>query len=185
MKKNLTRWPFYWLLPWSRRQQDDERLRLEAQRGGLELQGLQSHEVPWNQERATLLQEVRFFRRNTIIFYMKLRWILTHWRLARKDDPGEETVHPEVSRGVFGGTALNPASLWGDPIRMQVSDWWFKPVGQFFLCFFSVSWLIKLCEIRVLPVWFCFSHNEQSPQRSQSSLTITVTSELSVDGQFL
>ncbi|KAE8290683.1 Microtubule cross-linking factor 1 [Larimichthys crocea] len=79
-------------------QQDDERLRLEAQRGGLELQGLQSHEVPWNQERATLLQEVRFFRRNTIIFYMKLRWILTHWRLARKDDPGEETVHPEYEK---------------------------------------------------------------------------------------
>ncbi|TKS79544.1 Microtubule cross-linking factor 1 [Collichthys lucidus] len=79
-------------------QQDDERLRLEAQRGGLELQGLQSHEVPWNQERATLQQEVRFFRRNTIIFYMKLRWILTHWRLARRDDPGEETVHPEYEK---------------------------------------------------------------------------------------
>ncbi|XP_067462529.1 microtubule cross-linking factor 1 isoform X1 [Thunnus thynnus] len=79
-------------------QQEDERLRLEAQRGGLELQGLQSHEVPWTQERTMLQQEVRLFRRNTIIFYMKLRWILMHWRLGRKDDSGEEAVHPEFEK---------------------------------------------------------------------------------------
>lgn len=80
--------------------QEDECLRLEAQRGGLELQGLQSHEVPWTQERAMLQQEVRLFRRNTIIFYMKLRWILMHWRLGRRDTPREEAVHPEVSQGI-------------------------------------------------------------------------------------
>ncbi|XP_074508042.1 microtubule cross-linking factor 1 isoform X1 [Sebastes fasciatus] len=79
-------------------QQEDERLRLEAQRGGLELQGLQTHEVPWPQERAMLQQEVRLFRRNTIVFYMKLRWILTHWRLGHKDDSGEETVQPEFEK---------------------------------------------------------------------------------------
>lgn len=84
--------------PWSLLQQEDERLCLEAQRGGLELQGLQSHEVPWTQERAMLQQEVRLFRRNTIIFYMKLRWILMHWRLGRKDTSREET--PEVSQGI-------------------------------------------------------------------------------------
>ena len=74
-------------------------MRLEAQRGALELQGLQSHDVPWTQERALLQQEVRLFRRNTIIFYMKLRWILMHWRLGRKDDSREEMGHQEVSRG--------------------------------------------------------------------------------------
>ncbi|XP_040911861.1 microtubule cross-linking factor 1 isoform X2 [Toxotes jaculatrix] len=79
-------------------QQEDDLLRLEAQRGALELQGLQSHEVPWVQERAMLQQEVRLFRRNTIIFYMKLRWILMHWRLSRKDDSGEETVNPEFEK---------------------------------------------------------------------------------------
>ncbi|XP_069366683.1 microtubule cross-linking factor 1 isoform X2 [Paralichthys olivaceus] len=78
--------------------QEDELLCLEAQRGGLELLGLQSHEVPWAQERALLQQEVRLFRRNTIIFYMKLRWILTHWRLSRKDDSAEETAHPEFEK---------------------------------------------------------------------------------------
>ncbi|XP_054869993.1 microtubule cross-linking factor 1 isoform X2 [Amphiprion ocellaris] len=78
--------------------QEDERLRLEAQREGLELQGLQSLEAPWPQERAALQQEVRLFRRNTVIFYMKLRWILMHWRLGRKDESGEETVHPELEK---------------------------------------------------------------------------------------
>lgn len=78
-------------------QQDDERLRLEAQREGLELQGLQTHEVPWAQERAMLQQEVRLYRRNIIIIYMKLRWILMHWRLGRKEDSGDDAVHPEVS----------------------------------------------------------------------------------------
>ncbi|XP_069014021.1 microtubule cross-linking factor 1 isoform X1 [Embiotoca jacksoni] len=79
-------------------QQEDERLRLEAQREGLELQGLQSHDVPWVQERATLQQEVRLFRRNTVIFYMKLRWILMHWRLGSKDDGGDEATHPEFDK---------------------------------------------------------------------------------------
>uniref|UniRef100_UPI0037E84019 microtubule cross-linking factor 1 isoform X2 n=1 Tax=Semicossyphus pulcher TaxID=241346 RepID=UPI0037E84019 len=79
-------------------QQEDERLRLEAQRGSLELQGLQCHEVPWTQERTLLQQEVRLFRRNTIIFYMKLRSILMHWRLGRKDESGEETGPTEFEK---------------------------------------------------------------------------------------
>uniref|UniRef100_A0A672IXZ4 Microtubule crosslinking factor 1 n=1 Tax=Salarias fasciatus TaxID=181472 RepID=A0A672IXZ4_SALFA len=77
----------------------DHRLRLEVQREGLDLpglQGLQGLEVPWAQERAALQQEVRLFRRNSIMVYMKLRWILTHWRLGRRDDPGDEAPHQEV-----------------------------------------------------------------------------------------
>nr|XP_043878201.1 microtubule cross-linking factor 1 isoform X2 [Solea senegalensis] len=70
----------------------------QAQRAGLELQGLQSHDVPWTQERTLLQQEVRLFRRNTIIFYMKLRWILMHWRLSRKDYTREEAGHPEFEK---------------------------------------------------------------------------------------
>ncbi|XP_029930752.1 microtubule cross-linking factor 1 isoform X2 [Myripristis murdjan] len=78
--------------------QEEERVRLEARRGGLELQGLQSHEPPWAQERAMLQQEVRLFRHNTIIFYMKLRWILMHWRLGRRADTGDETPHPDFEK---------------------------------------------------------------------------------------
>ncbi|CAG5896445.1 unnamed protein product [Menidia menidia] len=79
-------------------QLEEERLRLEAPRDPLELQGLQSQEAPWPQERAALQQELRLFRRNTVVFYMKLRWILTHWRLGRKDDPGDKPAHPEFEK---------------------------------------------------------------------------------------
>ncbi|XP_073713151.1 microtubule cross-linking factor 1-like [Misgurnus anguillicaudatus] len=74
--------------------QDEERRRSEARRG-LELQGLQSHEP---QERVLLQQEVRFFRQNMIIVYMKLRWILMHWRLGRRTDAAEEGAHVEYER---------------------------------------------------------------------------------------
>ncbi|XP_068604827.1 microtubule cross-linking factor 1 [Brachionichthys hirsutus] len=67
----------------------------EAQRGGLELRGLQTHEVPWTQEQAMLQQEVRLFRRSAIISYMKLRGILTHWRLSHRDGSREGGVPPE------------------------------------------------------------------------------------------
>ncbi|XP_072524704.1 microtubule cross-linking factor 1 isoform X2 [Salminus brasiliensis] len=77
--------------------QEDDRRRLEARRG-LELQGLQSHEPTWPQERALLQQEVRLFRQNTIIVYMKLRWILMHWRLGRRTDMAEEGAHAEYER---------------------------------------------------------------------------------------
>ncbi|KAM4727577.1 microtubule cross-linking factor 1 isoform 2-T2 [Anableps anableps] len=78
--------------------QEEQCLRLEAQREGLELQGLQSHEAPWAQERALLQHEVRLFRRNTIIFYMKLRGILLHWRLGCKGDSREETTVPDLEK---------------------------------------------------------------------------------------
>ncbi|XP_062338331.1 microtubule cross-linking factor 1 isoform X3 [Osmerus eperlanus] len=79
--------------------QEEERRRLEVRRGGLELQGLQQpHEAPWLQERALLQHEVGLFRHNTILFYMKLRWILTHWRLGRRADQGDEAGHSEYEK---------------------------------------------------------------------------------------
>ncbi|XP_016142396.1 microtubule cross-linking factor 1-like isoform X1 [Sinocyclocheilus grahami] len=77
--------------------QEEERRRAEA-RGGLELQGLQSHEPTWPQERVLLQQEVRLFHHNMVIVYMKLRWILMHWRLGRRTDALEEGAHAEYER---------------------------------------------------------------------------------------
>uniref|UniRef100_A0A9J7YWW5 Microtubule crosslinking factor 1 n=1 Tax=Cyprinus carpio carpio TaxID=630221 RepID=A0A9J7YWW5_CYPCA len=77
--------------------QEEERRRAEARRG-LELQGLQSHEPTWPQERVLLQQEVRLFRHNMVIVYMKLRWILMHWRLGRRTDGLEEGAHAEYER---------------------------------------------------------------------------------------
>uniref|UniRef100_A0A671L8K0 Microtubule cross-linking factor 1-like n=1 Tax=Sinocyclocheilus anshuiensis TaxID=1608454 RepID=A0A671L8K0_9TELE len=75
--------------------QEEERRRAEARRG-LELQGLQSHEPTWPQERVLLQQEVRLFRHNMVIVYMKLHWILMHWRLGRRTDGLEEGAHAEA-----------------------------------------------------------------------------------------
>ncbi|XP_039505032.1 microtubule cross-linking factor 1 isoform X2 [Pimephales promelas] len=77
--------------------QEEERRRAEARRG-LELQGLQSHEPTWPQERVQLQQEVRLFRHNIVIVYMKLRWILMHWRLGRRTDGVDEGAHAEYER---------------------------------------------------------------------------------------
>ncbi|XP_026061324.1 microtubule cross-linking factor 1 isoform X2 [Carassius auratus] len=77
--------------------QEEERRRAEARRG-LELQGLQSHEPTWPQERVLLQQEVRSYRHNMVIVYMKLRWILMHWRLGRRTDALEEGAHAEYER---------------------------------------------------------------------------------------
>ncbi|CAB1326896.1 unnamed protein product [Coregonus sp. 'balchen'] len=37
-------------------------------------------------------------RHNTIVFYMKLRWILMHWRLGRRTETGEEAAHSEYEK---------------------------------------------------------------------------------------
>lgn len=93
------------------RQQEDEHVRLQGHRGGLELQGLQGHEVPWTQERAALQQEVRLFRRNTLIFYMKLRSMLMRRRLGCRDQ--EEAAQPEVGLGSPALGRTSPFSLLG------------------------------------------------------------------------
>ncbi|XP_051556570.1 microtubule cross-linking factor 1 isoform X3 [Myxocyprinus asiaticus] len=77
--------------------QEEERRRTDA-RQGLKLQGLQTHEPTWPQERVLLQQEVRSFHHNIVIVYMKLRWILMHWRLGRRTDAGEEGAHGEYER---------------------------------------------------------------------------------------
>ncbi|XP_026133999.1 microtubule cross-linking factor 1-like isoform X2 [Carassius auratus] len=77
--------------------QEEERRRAEAQRG-LELKGLQSNEPTWAQDRVLLQQEVRLFHHNMVIVYMKLRWILMHWRLGRRTDALEEGAHTEYEQ---------------------------------------------------------------------------------------
>ncbi|XP_051983667.1 microtubule cross-linking factor 1-like isoform X2 [Xyrauchen texanus] len=77
--------------------QEEERRRMEARRG-LELQGLQTHEPTWPQERVLLQQEVRLFHHNIVIVYMKLHWILMHWRLGHRMDTGEDGAHAEYER---------------------------------------------------------------------------------------
>ncbi|KAG7455476.1 hypothetical protein MATL_G00257170 [Megalops atlanticus] len=76
-------------------QQEDECRKGELGRSlelpgrGLELQG-RGLEPAWFQERAVLQQELRLLRHSTAVFYVKLRSLLTHWRLARRADTSTE-----------------------------------------------------------------------------------------------
>ncbi|XP_061879222.1 microtubule cross-linking factor 1-like isoform X1 [Entelurus aequoreus] len=98
--------------------QEEKRPHPETQHAVLQLPGLQSPESPWAQEKAALQQEVRLFRRNTAIFYMKLRSILAQWRLGRKVEALDEGAQPELGdvselRGVMqhgDGDGSKPAS---------------------------------------------------------------------------
>ncbi|XP_030630535.1 microtubule cross-linking factor 1 [Chanos chanos] len=124
--------------------QEEEYRRLEARRG-LELQGLRPHEPSWPQERAVFQQELQLFRHNTIIIYMKLRWILMHWRLGHSTEGGEEAAPAEYERlenipeigmvmeqgedvlkredkpcpQITGGDIPDPGSLLPSPERLQ------------------------------------------------------------------
>ncbi|KAJ8403303.1 hypothetical protein AAFF_G00355200 [Aldrovandia affinis] len=44
----------------------------------------------WGQEQTLLQQDLRLFRHSTFLFYIKLRWLLKHWRQGRRLDGGEE-----------------------------------------------------------------------------------------------
>ncbi|XP_072324455.1 microtubule cross-linking factor 1-like isoform X2 [Scyliorhinus torazame] len=46
----------------------------------------------WSHERALLLQEMRMFKQNTFLFYVKLKWLLKHWRQGRKREYSGEDI---------------------------------------------------------------------------------------------
>ncbi|XP_064202829.1 microtubule cross-linking factor 1-like isoform X1 [Anguilla rostrata] len=49
----------------------------------------------WTQERPMLQQELRLLRHSTVVFYVKLRSLLAHWRLGRRADAAVEGALPE------------------------------------------------------------------------------------------
>ncbi|KAJ8272893.1 hypothetical protein GJAV_G00094680 [Gymnothorax javanicus] len=50
----------------------------------------QSLDQAWAQDRPALQQELRLLRHSTVVFYVKLRSLLAHWRLGRRADTGIE-----------------------------------------------------------------------------------------------
>ncbi|KAG9347814.1 hypothetical protein JZ751_003830, partial [Albula glossodonta] len=63
-----------------------------------ELPGPRPQEPAWVQERVLLQQDLRLFRHSTFLLYVKLRWLLRHWRQGRRTDEGEEDVFPEYDK---------------------------------------------------------------------------------------
>ncbi|XP_058994724.1 microtubule cross-linking factor 1 isoform X1 [Mustela lutreola] len=58
------------------------------------------HERTWSDERNLMQQELRSLKQNIFLFYVKLRWLLKHWRQGKQmEEEGEdftESEHPET-----------------------------------------------------------------------------------------
>ncbi|XP_031359871.2 microtubule cross-linking factor 1 isoform X5 [Lonchura striata] len=73
-------------------------------RKDLEVQSLtlqnKLEEKTWSQEKNLLQQELRRFKQDTFLLYVKLKWLLKHWRQGKRmEEEGEDTLeieHPEA-----------------------------------------------------------------------------------------
>ncbi|XP_047382465.1 microtubule cross-linking factor 1 isoform X10 [Sciurus carolinensis] len=58
------------------------------------------HERTWSDEKNLLQQELRSLKQNIFLFYVKLRWLLKHWRQGEQMEEGGEDFtegeHPET-----------------------------------------------------------------------------------------
>lgn len=80
-------------------------------RKDLEVQSLtlqnKLEEKTWSQEKNLLQQELRHFKQDTFLLYVKLKWLLKHWRQGKRmeeegEDTLEVTVPPQQPRWVLG-----------------------------------------------------------------------------------
>ncbi|XP_012882614.1 PREDICTED: microtubule cross-linking factor 1 [Dipodomys ordii] len=62
------------------------------------------HERTWSDEKNLLQQELRSLKQNIFLFYVKLRWLLKHWRQGKQMEEGgedfTESEHPETFPGL-------------------------------------------------------------------------------------
>lgn len=79
-------------------------------------------ERAWGDERHLLQQELRSLKQNLFLFYVKLRWLLKHWRQGRQAE-GDAEDFTEVPRpGSCMGLVLDPQALlsaYPTPLRTQ------------------------------------------------------------------
>ncbi|XP_075388646.1 microtubule cross-linking factor 1 isoform X2 [Tenrec ecaudatus] len=58
------------------------------------------HGQSWNHEKKLMQQELRFLKQNIFLFYVKLRWLLKHWRQGKRMDEERdapaEGEHPDT-----------------------------------------------------------------------------------------
>ncbi|XP_034339560.1 microtubule cross-linking factor 1 isoform X10 [Arvicanthis niloticus] len=62
------------------------------------------HKRTWSDEKNMLQQELRSLKQNIFLFYVKLRWLLKHWRQGKQMEEGgedfTESEHPENVPGL-------------------------------------------------------------------------------------
>nr|XP_008116374.1 PREDICTED: microtubule cross-linking factor 1 isoform X1 [Anolis carolinensis] len=82
-------------------QLEEEHLQT-LRRKDLEVQSLtlqnKLEEKTWGQEKTLMHQELGHFKQNTFLFYIKLKWLLKHWRQGKRiEDQGENILEIEHS----------------------------------------------------------------------------------------
>ncbi|XP_052606152.1 microtubule cross-linking factor 1 isoform X3 [Peromyscus californicus insignis] len=66
------------------------------------------HKRTWSDEKNLLQQELRSLRQNIFLFYVKLRWLLKHWRQGKQmEDGGEDLRESEQPDNVPGFAELS------------------------------------------------------------------------------
>jgi hypothetical protein len=50
------------------------------------------HKRTWSDEKNLLQQELRSLKQNIFLFYVKLRWLLKHWRQGKQMEEGGEDL---------------------------------------------------------------------------------------------
>ncbi|XP_023576177.1 microtubule cross-linking factor 1 [Octodon degus] len=58
------------------------------------------HARTWGEERALLHRELSTLRQSVFLFYVKLRWLLKHWRRTKQGEDGAEGERPESLPGL-------------------------------------------------------------------------------------
>uniref|UniRef100_A0A8B9FYL1 Microtubule crosslinking factor 1 n=1 Tax=Amazona collaria TaxID=241587 RepID=A0A8B9FYL1_9PSIT len=84
-------------------------------RKDLEVQSLtlqnKLEEKTWSQEKSLLQQELRHFKQDTFLLYVKLKWLLKHWRQGKRmEEEGEDILEVTPSNDRILFVALLQAS---------------------------------------------------------------------------
>lgn len=70
-------------------------------RKDLEVQSLtlqnKLEEKTWSQEKSLMQQELRLFKHDTFLLYVRLKWLLKHWRQGKRmEEEGEDVLEVTV-----------------------------------------------------------------------------------------
>ncbi|XP_075849791.1 microtubule cross-linking factor 1 isoform X3 [Microcebus murinus] len=91
------------------------------------------HERTWSDEKNLMQQELRSLKQNIFLFYVKLRWLLKHWRQGTQmEEEGEDLAegeHPETLPGL-GELGVQGGHQAGGPDRDDGDRGCGFPVGE-------------------------------------------------------
>uniref|UniRef100_A0A8C3TBV2 Microtubule crosslinking factor 1 n=1 Tax=Chelydra serpentina TaxID=8475 RepID=A0A8C3TBV2_CHESE len=109
-------------------QLEEEHLQT-LRRKDLEVQSLtlqnKLEEKTWSQEKSLMQQELRHFKQNTFLLYVKLKWLLKHWQQGKQiEEEGEDIL--EVTGPSYSASEnrrlLNAVKTLLDDFRSELRD---------------------------------------------------------------